>query len=172
MQFIVPMHKVKRVSSIAGISPTAVREWGKELASVLDDAANPGPQIVRRYSEDDVIKLHTAKILRLEGKGWPEVIEAIESGERILPEPGIEPDSPAVEESGLVSAEWWDRMTKPFKDHVATLEAQLDVSQVKLEDERQARLSAEVEAARAAGQLEAIYRRHWWQVWRPERPGG
>jgi len=165
------MYKVKKASTIAGISPSAVRQWGKELESVLDDPANPKePGAVRRYSEEDVIKLHTAKILRAEGQGWNEVIEAIESGDRLLPEPEIEPESPAKKDSALIAADDWDRMTKPFRDHVATLEAQLDISQAKLDDERQARLSAEVEAARAAGQLEAIYRRHWWQVWRPERP--
>ena len=70
MKCIEARYKVKKVFSIAGISPTAVRGWGKELESVLDLGANPGPRKVRRYSEDDVIKLHTAKILRAEGKGW------------------------------------------------------------------------------------------------------
>ena len=164
------MYKVKKVSSIAGISPTAVREWGKELESVLDSQANPGPRKVRRYSEDDVIKLHTAKVQRAEGQGWQEIIEAIESGERILPEPGTEPESPPKKESALIAADDWDRMTKPFRDHVATLEAQLNISQVQLDNERLARLEAEVDAARLSGQLEGLYRRHWWQVWRADKP--
>jgi DNA-binding transcriptional MerR regulator len=153
-------------------SRTAVREWGKELESVLDDQANPDEGLVRRYSEDDVIKLHTAKVLRAEGNGWKEVIEAIEAGDKILPDSEIEPEKPPTDDTGLVSAEWWDRMTEPFKDHVATLEAQLVVSQAHLDNERLARIESEVDAARMAGQLEAIYRRYWWQVWRPERPEG
>lgn len=164
------MYKVKKVSSIAGISPTAVREWGKELESVLDRPANPGQGVIRRYSEDDVVKLHTAKVLRAEGQGWNEVIEAIESGERILPEPGTEPESPPKKDTALIAADDWDRMTKPFRDHVATLEAQLERSQEQLEEERYQRVKSETDAARLSGQLESVYRRHWYQLWKPDRP--
>ena len=36
--------------------------------------------------------------------------------------------------------------------------------------ERQARLSAEFEAARAAGQFEPIWRQSWYQFWKPKMP--
>ena len=185
---IAAMIKVKQVSRITGIAPTTVREWGLELSDVLSDAANPGPAVVRRYSEEDVIKLHTAKVLRAEGMDWESVIEELESGERFLPTKDFGPESAPKKDSALISAVDWERMTKPFKDHVATLEAQLDVAQARLDSERDeaarqsaqaqaqleaeraARVESEIKLARTAGQLEAIYRRHWWQVWRPERP--
>ena len=49
-------------------------------------------------------------------------------------------------------------------------EAIIDVLESKLEESEASRHSAEVEAARLAGWLESVYRRHWWQVWRLEKP--
>ena len=54
------MESPKQVSRIVGISPTSVREWGKELADVLSPTANPKPGIRRRYTEDDIVTVDEA----------------------------------------------------------------------------------------------------------------
>jgi hypothetical protein len=53
---------------------------------------------------------------------------------------------------------------------VTSLTNERDYLRDELDKERQARLTAEVDAARLTGQLDAVYHRRWWQLWRPERP--
>lgn len=147
-------YSVKQAGKAAGIAATTVRAWGKELADVLSDQATPPAGRERRFTDDDIAILHTAKILRAEGQEWSDIVEAISQGDRIEPVQ----DAPPFDEAGegeppsagaLVSAEWWDRMTQPFKDHVATLEAQLDKTEAELDEERAARLDAEKRATAA-----------------------
>ena len=171
------MYKVKQLSRITKIPPTSVRGWGKKLAGLLGDQANPPAGSTRLYSDDDLVVFHTAKVLRDEGYDWPATLKALESGERILPTTQSPPESARAPNSELIAADYLEQVTKPMLDHVATLEAQLKLSQVQtveaqaqLEAERAARMESEIKSARTSGQLESIYRRHWWQVWRPERP--
>jgi hypothetical protein len=49
-------------------------------------------------------------------------------------------------------------------------EARIDKLEAKLKESDDARRLAEVDVARLAGHLDAIYRQHWYQIWRPERP--
>ena len=171
------MYKVKQLSRITKIPPTSVRGWGRQLEGLLSDQANPPVGGTRLYSDDDLVVFHTAKVLRDEGYDWPATLKALESGERILPNPKSPPESDRVPDSALITADYLEQFTKPLRDHVATLEAQLKLSQAQtvdaqgqLDSEREARLASEIKSARASGQLQVLYRRHWYQFWRVEKP--
>ena len=58
-----------------------------------------------------------------------------------------------------------------FEGQLQQVDKELEATKLQLATEREARLAAEVGAARMSGQLEAIYRQSWYQFWRPKKPG-
>ena len=110
----------------------------------------------------------TIKTLKSQRRPAEVIIGALLEGERYEPgeqPPEAAPSTKKAETTELATIDMLERF-------VVRYESQIDNLEGRLEAERVARVGAEIDAARAAGQLEAIYRRHWWQVWRPEKPEG
>lgn len=156
------MFTVTQAAKAAGISPSSVRGWGKTLAAVLSDSANPDPGIERRFTADDVIRLHTARVMRSDGKEWPEILAAIDAGNLILPAdmPPQAGQAPAAKErteeqqTALVT-----RLTATVARYEGELAATKDALQHardQLAEERAARIDAERQAAQLAGKLDAL----------------
>ena len=149
-------YSVKQTAEIAGIAASTLRAWSKQLAPVLSESATPGPGIERRFNNDDVTIVHTAAVMRQNKQSWPVVLEAIESGDRIMPPdgapaPGDDKDT-ASPRSELAAVDLLDRF-------IVRYESQIDELQTDLANERGARRLAEVEAAELRGRLD---RRGFW----------
>ena len=97
---------VKQVADYAGISPTTIRVWGKELAPVLSNGANPKKGLSRHYTKEDAGIFHTAKILKSEGETWEKIIESVRAGDRVLPTtpPPNDPSDPASDHKNNLPA--------------------------------------------------------------------
>jgi len=165
------MYAVKKAADIVGIAPSTIRLWGKTLAAVLSDSANPPRGEERLYTDEDIIALHTAKVLREEKRSWDDVIASIMAGDVIMPASPQEGErAEAGSQSGLIAASDWDRYTAPFKDHIESLKGQLSKVEDRVEAEMTLRIQVEErikveEAARVEveEELERLRNRSLWQ---------
>ncbi|HSH01326.1 MAG TPA: MerR family transcriptional regulator [Anaerolineae bacterium] len=82
-------YTVKQTADMAGIASSTVRSWSRELKAVLSPTANPRRGRERRYTYEDAVILHTAKVMRAEGHEWTTILNSVQAGDRIPP-----PDSP------------------------------------------------------------------------------
>lgn len=158
------MFTTKQAADLAGISPTSARVWGKQLVDFMSDSASPLPGRDRRYTEDDVAVLHTAKVMRSEGSNWDEITADLEAGNRILPPPQEaapeepkRPEEPAGAASqALVPAEVWEMMIAPYREQVDDLKVQREELSGQLDEVQTALLEAEKRAAAAEARAELL----------------
>jgi DNA-binding transcriptional MerR regulator len=172
------MQKVKDAAAALGVSPNTVRVYTRRFKDYFSPAAAPPPGQARRFAPDDMTTLFTIRLMYQDGKDAEAIAAALAAGnyiEPVEPETGQEEPETKTEDAQaapqLSPAEEAATMAlKLIEGQVDSLTNERDYLRDEIEKERQARLTAEVDAARLAGQLDAIYRRHWWQLWRPERP--
>jgi len=158
-------YSVSMVSKAIGKHPNTVRLWTGRYADHLSEQANVADGKERKYTTDDVAVLATVAQLSAQGQKHDDIMLQIAAGDRITPESMPEPQksAPEAETSALATVDLLDRF-------IVRYEEKIDELQGKLDTESEARRQAEVDRARLIGQLNAVYRRHWWQVWKPERP--
>ena len=181
-------YSVSQVARSIRISPNTIRSWSeyKYYGSYLSTHERLEDE-ERRYTDDDVSLLQTVKILRDQGEPHKRIIPRIADEERLEPPP--EADKSPLErltedaDSAIIS-EREARLIRDFgrlegefvaaKQEAVMLRVQLDTSQERLQESQNKILETEIRATVAETRLEQIYqqvyRRHWWQVWRPERP--
>ena len=173
-------YTVGQAADLVGASKNTIRLYGRDFEQFLSDGATPESGMQRSFTDDDIKVMITIKTLRAQRIPKEGLVKALLDGERYEPdETPLEvdeaasgtPEAKGLKESrALATTELLERFVVRYEARIDGLEGQLEAAQNQVTTERDARLSAEVDAARAAGQLEAIYRRHWWQVWRPEKP--
>jgi DNA-binding transcriptional MerR regulator len=169
-------YSVIQAARMVGVSSNTIRTYSKEFSQFLSPGATPGPREERRFVDEDIAIFVTVKTLRARRQPADGILDALLKGERYEPadSPQEAPDRPQEppkadqggdmpQERALATLELMEQFAKPWKDRTAELETKLDEAQ-------EARLLAEVDRARLAGQLDAIYRQHWYQIWKPERP--
>ena len=161
------IYTVSQAAKLLGVAPNTIRSYSKEFADHLSESATPLPGNERRYAHADMLVFSTVRVLRSRRTDQLSIEDTLAKGERIelVPETPETPPEQRIEPIGtdtmaLAEKDILERFVMPLLENI----------QQQLVEERAARVEAEVEAARAAGQLEAIYRRHWWQMWRPEKP--
>ena len=160
-------YTVSQAAGLVNASPNTIRTYSKDYKQFLSEGASPGHGQERRFRDEDIAVMVTIKTLKSQRRPAEVIIGALLEGERYEPgeqPPEAPPSTKKAETTELATIDMLERF-------VVRYESQIDNLEGRLEAERVARVGAEIDAARAAGQLEAIYRRHWWQVWRPERPG-
>ncbi len=172
------MLTVKEAAEYLGKHPNTIRQWTKDYAEFLSPAALPAPGKERRFASDDMATFWTVAVLKSEGNHKNAVVESLATGLRM--EPSWREGAPHGARSSPMDA------TRPednsqVKDAAAlavqlvqrqvdSLTNERDYRRAQLDSEREARMAAETDSARKDGELAAIYRRHWWQIWKPERP--
>jgi AcrR family transcriptional regulator len=146
---------VKQIADYAGISTSSVRLWGRELAPVLSDGANPKAGVARHYTKEDAGIFHTAKVLKSEGQGWEQIIEAVNAGDRILPTtpPPHDPSDPAPSPQEPV-----DNLPAVPMSAFERIISQLEQERVAHETTRNNLLEATERAVRAETQAEQLPR--------------
>ena len=171
---------VKEVADYAGISTSSVRVWGKKLTAVLSDGATPKRGVQRRFTNEDAIIFHTAKILKSEGEEWARIVESIQKGERVI---ASEQNTLPLEESGqgtalpLVPLSVFDKVVETVSTERDNLRADLENERLAHEKTRRELIEAINRASSAearAGlyeQLQALKEekptsRKWWQFWK------
>ncbi len=168
------MPRVTDFTKAFDVTPNTVRAWSKEFSDYLSSGANPAKGKTRSYSDEDAMIISMVAELRATSASFDEIRAALDDNDRGQWPPAA-PDSPRIGEehdpgqTGLIT-----RLTATvaqFEGELGAVKDERDRLLLTIDDERQARLSAEVEAARAAGQLEAIYRQSWYQFWKPKKPG-
>jgi len=162
------MTTTKQAANRAGIGVSTVRHYAREWSDYLSPSATPEAGETRQYTEDDIAVFRTIKTLRDQGANTEDIKAALDAGDRYEPltPPPTEADIPQEAnqaenrpDRALATVELLERFVKPYQDRIDALEAKLDQAQ-------EARISAETEAARLAGKLEAIEnRRPWWKFW-------
>jgi DNA-binding transcriptional MerR regulator len=154
-------YSVKQVSKAIGKHPNTVRGWTDRYADHLSDHASPAEGQERRYTDEDVEVLAAVAYFTDQGHKHADIMARITAGDRALtverPEAG---DRPIEEARELATTDLLERFIVRYEERIDALEKQLD-------DERQARLEAEKQAANLSGRLEAMEnRRPWWRFWK------
>ena len=157
------MYTVKQTATELDVSTSTVRTWSREFADHLSDTANPEYGMARDYTEDDIAVFKTVVVLRSQLKNFKYIRQALAAGERYEPQEAPEPTQEAPEATqkqsesesqALATIDMLERFVIRYEKRIDTLESQL-------EEEREARLKAETEAARLAGKLERRWRWPW-----------
>jgi len=162
------MYTTKKAAQLAGIGRSTVPHYAREWADYLGEAAQVQGK-TRYFSDDDIAVFRTVKVLRDQNTPTEEIRAFLDDGNRAEPlesppePPETPPDNETDETRALAPIELFERILEPFQDRIDTLENDVKA-------ERAARVNAEKRAERLAGRLDAIYRRHPWQFWKPERP--
>ena len=175
-------YSVSQVARSIGISPNTVRSWTATYSKYLSTHNRPDDD-ERRYTADDVTLLQTVKVLRDQRESHKLIIPRIAADERLEPPPEAK-ESPLERKTedadSALMTEREARLIRDFgrlegefiavKHERDRLRVQLNMSQDRLQESHQTVLDSETRAVVAETRLETIYRRHWWQLWRPERP--
>jgi DNA-binding transcriptional MerR regulator len=143
-------YSVTHVSKAIGKTPQTVRDWSGRYSGHLSESAKAPKGQERRFTDADVTLLQTVARLSDQGQKHKNILPMIASGYEIPPETDETP--PEGETTALAKQNEFTRL--------------MDA----IEAEVKARVDAEKRAAAAEARLDMIWRRHWWQLWRPERP--
>ena len=154
---------VTLVARNIGKTPQTVRAWTKRYSKYLSTSATVDAGQERRYTEDDAALLATVAHLIQQGQEHKDIPPVLDSGFRPPDEPPAPQPAPDAETTALATIDLLERFVMRYEGIIDGLE-------VKLTAAEGARRLAEVDAARLTGQLESIYRNHWYQIWRPDRP--
>jgi DNA-binding transcriptional MerR regulator len=160
------MLTVSQVAKQVGAAPNTIRGYCRDFGQFLSEGATPKAGQERKFTEDDIPVLVSIKTLKAQRTEKDAIIASLLQGERYEPaevseEPKEEPESaekPATKE--LAPKDLLDRFVMPLLDSIQT----------QLDDEREARVRAEREAAEYKAKWETTFRRHWYQFWIPDKP--
>jgi DNA-binding transcriptional MerR regulator len=143
-------YSVSHVSKAIGKTPQTVRDWCGRYSDHLSPSATVDKGQERRFTDADVTLLQTVARLSNQGQKHKNILPMIAGGLEIPPETQETPPDDAT--TTIVKQNEFTRL--------------MDA----IEAEVKARVDAEKRAATAEARLAMIWRRHWWQLWRPERP--
>lgn len=163
------MFTPSQVARHLGTSGTTIRSYAAEFSEFLSPSATPPPGKPRQFTEEDVSTLETIYIMRGQQASPEAIVAALRDGQRLeLDRPAAADDTPA------------EVVTGAFTTALQVLESRLDKAESRLEDERTARLAAELRAVAAETKLEILTGqlaspgrmtfRQWWESRR--RPPG
>ena len=158
-------YSVSQVARRIKKSPQTVRAWTNRYSAYLSASAAPSSGDERKYTDADVLVLSTVAQLAAQGQRHQAIIPMISAGERIeiSGELGVTDMQKWSDAPAMAAADLQNRFIVRYESRIDALEARLEESET-------ARRYAEVGAGRLAGRLEQLYRRHWWQLWKPEKP--
>lgn len=164
------MFTVSQVAKHLGTTGTTIRNYAGEFSEFLSPAATPGPGKPRQFDEDDLAVLSTVAVLRGQLASPEAIVAALRAGQR------LEPARPAAPEDAHDIA-----AVDAFTLTLQVFESRLDKAESRLDEERQARLAAELRAVAAETELKILREAHtadppapmtfreWWNSRR--RPG-
>jgi DNA-binding transcriptional MerR regulator len=158
---------VKQTADLIGKAPNTLRTWSgpDHFGPYLSPYANPGPGEERRFTEHDIRLLKTAVLLQKRGLAIGDIIPRIASGEILeeLPEEFPERLSPELERGSSENlpvpqrydpASQLSLYVRPYEVQIERLSADLEGERARLEEEREARITAEKELSRLSAILE------------------
>jgi DNA-binding transcriptional MerR regulator len=146
-------YSVSHVARTIDRSPQTVRGWTGRYRKYLSESAQVDAGQERRYTDDDVALLQSVDHLSKQGQKHANIMPMLAGGFKIDPETIETPPD-----------ETTTNLAK--QNEVARFTRLMDTIEVEVK----ARVDAEKRAAAAEARLAMIWRRHWWQLWRPERP--
>ena len=158
-------YSVSQVARTIKKSPQTIRAWTDRYRVYLSASATPDSGDERKYTDADLLVLATVAHLAGQGQRHDAIAPMIAAGERIEPSgmPERADNMQKTDKSALIANDLLNRI-------IVRYEARIDELEDKLWEAEAARRNAEIGAARMAGRFETMHRRHWWQVWRPEKP--
>ena len=170
-------YTVTQAAKIVGKSPNSIRGYSNNFGQYLSEYATPDEGQERQFTDADIEVLTTISTLYSQRKKKKDIVAALARGDVHAPaaEPIIDAASEATEtlqepskgesatqvsqDRALATLELLQQYAKPYIERASELEERLD-------EERGARLLAEVDAAQLRGKLEAIEgRKPWWRFW-------
>lgn len=156
-----PMYTPSQVARALGTTGTTIRSYAAEFAEFLSPSATPPAGKPRQFTDDDLAVLRTVYVMRRQLAPSEAILEALRGGVR------LEPAAPAGAEDTQAEA-----ATGAFSTALALFESRLDKAESRLEEERAARLAAELRAVAAETELRLIREasaeprrmtfREWW----------
>lgn len=152
------MATVGDVAGILRVSPQTVRTWVGEFSTYLSPQATPPKGQARTFSPEDVSVLALVATMRENLAPYEAIHAALASGERMEPlssqnEAHEAPSGATDSQPGQTAA---TMALELVKGQVESLQNERDYLRDQLSAEREARITAEKEAARLAGKLEAL----------------
>ena len=166
------MHSVREAAERIGRSPSSVRNYSNQFADYMSQGGREAGEN-RLFSDQDLAVLATISALKKARKAPEEIKATLDADELVDLPPGEQkgaksPDFGGQEQMALVTQ--LTASVALFEGELKATKETLEVARLQLETERDARISAEKEASRLAGQLDNIYRQSWYQFWRPKKP--
>jgi DNA-binding transcriptional MerR regulator len=148
------MYTTRQAAQIANIATSTVRLYAKEYSDYLSPSATPAPGEMRHFTADDIAVFRTVKAMRDMGATSEQIFDTLASGERYeaVESPETPPRGPQKAPEAPTGA---TMALELVKGQVEALQNERDYLREQLTAERAARIEAERQAARLAGQLEA-----------------
>ncbi len=160
-------YPVRATARSIGVSDSTIRKWTATYAEYLSPSATPETGKERLYTDDDVAIFNTVYILSQQGKIHEQILEAIAAGVQLEPpdEPIETKKTPPDEPKQPDSFTGFNQALQAYQANIDTLNGKIKALEDKLDSERAARLSAEIERAKLEGRLEELLKRppSWWQ---------
>lgn len=168
-------YSVSQVARNIGKAPNTIRSWTGIYSNHLSDNARPeGDE--RRYNDADVALLQTVKVLRDQREPHKLIIPRIAEDERLEPPPASTespPERNTEDASTSITTERDAQLAREFgqlQGEFNIIKQERDMLRDQLNDSQESHLTAETRAVAAEARLDMIWRRHWYQIWRPSRP--
>ena len=171
-------YSVGQVAAHVGKHSNTIRGYAQKYGQFLSDGATPAEGEERRFNDADMEVLTTVAELKNQKKKHNTIIGYLSRGEYVAPsvvdssppEPSKEAtvdeqpekDVPTTEERALATLELLEQYAKPYIKRVTELEGKLDTAE-------EGWRGAEIRAATAEARLDGVYRRHWYQFWKPDK---
>jgi DNA-binding transcriptional MerR regulator len=165
------MKKVKDAAAALDVSPNTVRVYTRRFKRYFSPSAAPPPGQERRFAPDDMTTLFTIRLMYRDGQDAESIAAALAAGNYMEPdtapkEPETKSEDAQAPPQPSPAEEAATMALKLIEGQVDSLTNERDWLREELDAERQARLTAEVDAAQLRGRLEEIEgRRPWWKFW-------
>lgn len=153
-------YTVTQTARAANVSPSTVRLWAREYNGYLSPGATPDKGTQRLFTEGDIAVFKTVKALRDSNASGEQIIAALDEGERLetLPQQGQDDTGSEKGEPGystaILPSELLQAIVTPYRQAIQAHEARIERLENELQAEREARLQAEINAARLEGRLQ------------------
>ena len=147
-------YSTSQAARLAKISATTVRVYTADYGDFFSQSSRPPKGYKRAYTDQDIALLLTIRRLKSEQKTEQAIIATLREGERdnFVPPESSQEDAPS--QSAIVMQ--LTATVAKFEGELTAVKRENDRLIQQLQDERQARIEAEKQAANLAGKLDAI----------------
>lgn len=125
------------------MSATTIRNWTREFSDFFSQAAAPGRDSTRQFTDDDMAIIQTIAVLRQQSKEFDEISAVLADGKRLEPMPAVDDETAETETKAVSVVDAFQSALTSYQNRVGELEGKVDELQDRLMASEVARATAE-----------------------------